>query len=151
MANLRAEHGVRQGYRYRPEGLALGRRYRFGAASSMPTMRYQSGNPGPVTRSERIPETSIRPVRGRPLTFQARREQTDLIIILLCIGLVAEAVLPWMAISLSDMFVFDIPVWSRWLVFGAPPVLSLLAVLIHIAVRRSGVLVALRGTPGGTA
>jgi hypothetical protein len=53
------------------------------------------------------------------------------ILVIFCVGLIAEFILPWAVIWLSDMFFFDIPGWSLWLLFGAPPVLSLLAILIH--------------------
>ena len=61
------------------------------------------------------------------------REKTDPIIVIFCAGLIAEFILPWAAIWLSDIFFFDIPVWSLWLLFGSPPALSLLAMLIHWA------------------
>jgi hypothetical protein len=61
---------------------------------------------------------------------RARGEPVDPLIVILCAGLVTEMILPWIVIWLSDIFVFDIPIWSEWLAFGLPPVLSLLAVLI---------------------
>jgi hypothetical protein len=62
-------------------------------------------------------------------------ERTSPIIVIGCTGLMAEFILPWAAIWLSNMFFFDIPGWSLWLLFGGPPVLSLAAVLIHWALR----------------
>jgi hypothetical protein len=59
----------------------------------------------------------------------ARREPPHPFIVVLCIGLTAEAVLPWSVIWLSDTFLFDIPGWSLWLIFGAPAALTVLAVL----------------------
>jgi acyl carrier protein len=56
--------------------------------------------------------------RGRP------------IIVIFCTGLMAEFILPWVAIWLSNIFFFDIPTWSLWLLFGGPPAISLLAMLI---------------------
>jgi hypothetical protein len=63
------------------------------------------------------------------------RERTSPIIVIFCIGLMAEFILPWAVIWLSDMFFFDIPGWSLRLLFGGPPALSLLATLIHWALR----------------
>jgi hypothetical protein len=63
------------------------------------------------------------------------RERTSPIIVIFCTGLMAEFILPWAVIWLSDMFFFDIPGWSLWLLFGGPPALSLLAMLIHWALR----------------
>jgi hypothetical protein len=63
------------------------------------------------------------------------RERTSPIIVIFCIGLMAEFILPWAVIWLSDMLFFDIPGWSLWLLFGGPPALSLLAMLIHWALR----------------
>jgi hypothetical protein len=61
------------------------------------------------------------------------REQTNPIIVIFCAGLMAEFILPWAIIWFSDIFFFDIPAWSLWLLFGSPPALSLLAMLIHWA------------------
>jgi hypothetical protein len=63
------------------------------------------------------------------------RERTSPIIVICCIGLMAEFILPWAVIWLSDMFVFGIPGWSLWLLFGGPPALSVAAVLIYLALR----------------
>jgi hypothetical protein len=61
------------------------------------------------------------------------RDRTGPIIVIFCAGLMAEFILPWAVIWLSDMFFFDIPGWLLWLLFGGPPALSLLAMLIHWA------------------
>jgi hypothetical protein len=63
------------------------------------------------------------------------RDRTSPIIVICCAGLMAEVILPWAVIWLSDMFFFEIPGWSLWLLFGGPPALSLAAVLIHWALR----------------
>jgi hypothetical protein len=57
------------------------------------------------------------------------RDRTSPIFVIFCTGLMAECILPWAVIGLSDMFSFDVPGWSLWLLFGGPPVLSLLAML----------------------
>jgi hypothetical protein len=87
-------------------------------------------------RSERNPATTVRQGRHRPRTYQAPRSPADPIIVTLLVGLVTEAVLPWAAIWISDVFVFDIPIWSLWVVFSVPPVLTGLVVLIQSS-RRS--------------
>jgi hypothetical protein len=55
------------------------------------------------------------------------------IVVILCVGLVAEIILPWAAIWLSDALFFDIPAWSLWLLFGVSPAFSLVAILMHWA------------------
>ncbi len=52
---------------------------------------------------------------------------------ILWVGLVAEVLLPWIAVGVSDAFFFDIPPWGVWALFGGPPVLALLALLVHWA------------------
>jgi hypothetical protein len=64
------------------------------------------------------------------------RDRIRSIIVIFCTGLVAEFILPWAVIWLSDTFSFDIPGWSLWLLFGGPPALSLLAMLSHWALQR---------------
>jgi hypothetical protein len=63
------------------------------------------------------------------------RKRTNPIIVICCTGLLAEFILPWAVIWLSDMFYLDIPRWSLWLLFGGPPALSVAAVLIHLVLR----------------
>ena len=64
------------------------------------------------------------------------RDRTNLIFVVVCTGLIAEYILPWAAIWLSDIFFFDIPPWLLWLLIGGPLAFSLLAILIHWALRR---------------
>jgi hypothetical protein len=59
------------------------------------------------------------------------------VIIIFSTSLAAEVILPWVAIWLSDTLFFDIPGWSLWLLFGVPPAVSLMAVLVHWAWRIS--------------
>lgn len=82
-------------------------------------------------RSERNPATTVRQGRHTPRTYRAPRSPADPIIVTLLVGLVTEAVLPWAAIWISDVFVFDIPTWLLWVVFSVSPVLTGLAVLIE--------------------
>ena len=51
------------------------------------------------------------------------------------VGSVAEVVLPWGLLELSNRFIFDIPPWSLWLVFGGPPALACLTFAIDLMVR----------------
>ena len=67
--------------------------------------------------------------------YRAAQEATDLVVVILFTGLVAEVILPWAVIWLSDMFFFDVPAWSQWVIFGGPVALSLLAALIRWDVR----------------
>jgi ABC-type protease/lipase transport system fused ATPase/permease subunit len=64
------------------------------------------------------------------------RDRTGLISVIVCTGLMAEFILPWAAIWLSDIFFFDIPPWLLWLLFGGPLALSLLAMLTDWASRK---------------
>ena len=57
---------------------------------------------------------------------------TNPIVPILVAGLAAECVLPWTLIGLSDLFLFDTPAWSLWLVFAGPPVITLVAILAHL-------------------
>jgi hypothetical protein len=63
------------------------------------------------------------------------RGRTSPIIVICCIGLMVEFILPWAVIWLSNMFFIDISRWSLWLLFGGPAALSLAAILIHWALR----------------
>jgi len=64
------------------------------------------------------------------------RDRTDITSVVVCTGLMAQFILPWAAIWLSDIFFFDIPPWLLWLLIGGPLAFSLLAILIHWALRR---------------
>ena len=64
------------------------------------------------------------------------RDRTDITSVVVCTGLMAQLILPWAAIWLSDIFFFDIPPWLLWLLIGGPLAFSLLAILIHWALRR---------------
>lgn len=61
---------------------------------------------------------------------------TNPIVPILGAGLVAEFVLPWTLIGLSDMFLFDTPAWSLWAVFGGPPAITLVAILTRLVAKR---------------
>lgn len=56
--------------------------------------------------------------------------------VILGAGMIAELVLPWALIGLSDLFLFDTPAWSVWAVFVTPPMITLVAVLTRLAIRR---------------
>ncbi len=57
------------------------------------------------------------------------------VVLILSAGLIAEITLPWIAVWLSDTFFLDVPPWALWALFGVPPVLTLLAMLVHWAAR----------------
>jgi hypothetical protein len=108
MENVRAERGVRQ-------------EADVGSGASASTRRSPSVAVRAVTRV------------GHQSAYRDPVEPIDPAIVILGIGLVAEIALPWAVIWLSDIFFFDIPAWSRWVVFGAPAALSVLATLIYWA------------------
>ena len=61
---------------------------------------------------------------------QTAQGRTDPITVIVSTGLAAGVVVPWAVIWVSDLFFFDVPAWSRWVIFGGPAALSLLATLI---------------------
>jgi hypothetical protein len=68
--------------------------------------------------------------------YRAAPEPIDPTTVILFTGLVAEVIVPWAVIWLSDLFFFDVPAWSQSIIFGGPPALGLLAMLIHLDLRR---------------
>lgn len=113
----------------------LGKRYPSIAVRAMTKIGRQSGERGPITRVEWEPATSMRQAGHQPVTRRARSGPIDPLIVILLAGLAAEMILPWAVLWLSDVFFFDIPTWSQWLVFGFPPVLTVLVVLMQWALR----------------
>jgi hypothetical protein len=111
MENVRAERGVRQEADDSSGASASGRRYPSVAVRTVTRIGHQSGSRSLV-------------------------EPIDPAFVILSIGLAAELALPWAVIWLSDIFFFDIPAWSRWVVFGVPAALSVLATLIYWALRK---------------
>lgn len=105
-------------------------------------------------RGTRYPSVAVRattrigsqaPARGTgrtPHTPGPRYDPAGPAILILGAVLAAEVILPWAAIWLSDLLVCDIPTWSLWLMFGAPPALGLLAAAIHRARSRHGARIA---------
>ena len=63
------------------------------------------------------------------------RDELSPTITILVAGLILEVALPWAVMWLSDVFCFDIPGWSLWLVFGGPAVASFAAALARGVVR----------------
>jgi hypothetical protein len=51
------------------------------------------------------------------------------------IGMAAESFFPWALIWSSDIFLFDVPAWSLWLVFGGPLTFTILALIVYWASR----------------
>lgn len=92
-------------------------------------------------RTERKSQVLVPANHPRPAADSVRSGSARAVILVFCVGLALEATLPWVMIWLSDLFVFDTPDWSRWLVFGAPAVLSVLALVVYKALgARSGQL-----------
>ena len=110
-----------------------GRRHPPGAVRFRSDQVRQSGGMGPVMRTEHRSAVSISASNRKPAMDRARGEPAGVAALILCVGLALEAILPWAMIWLSDVFVFNTPAWSRWLVFGAPPVLSILALVLYQA------------------
>jgi len=113
----------------------LGKRYPSITVRAMTKIGRQSAGRGSIKRVEWEPTASIRQVSHQPVTHRARSGPIDPVIVILLTGLAAEMILPWAVLLLSDVFFFDIPTWSQWLVFGFPPALTVLAVLMHWALR----------------
>ena len=61
---------------------------------------------------------------------RAAQQPTDPITVIVSTGLAVAVILPWAVIWVSDLFFFDVPAWSQWVIFGGPAALSLLATLI---------------------
>jgi hypothetical protein len=112
---------------------ARGRRYPPGAVRFRSKQVHQSGDTGPVGRAERKSPVSMSANRKKTPVERVRGGPAGVVILIFCVGLALEATLPWAMIWLSDLFVFDTPAWSRWLVFGAPVVLSVLALVLYQA------------------
>jgi hypothetical protein len=109
---------------------ARGRRYPPGAVRFRSKQARQLGDMGPVMRAERKAAVAIPTTSQKPAMNRARGGPAGAVMLILCAGLALEAILPWAVIWLSDMFVFDTPAWSRWLVFAVPPALSVLALAL---------------------
>jgi hypothetical protein len=56
-------------------------------------------------------------------------------ITILATGLILEVAVPWTVMWLSDVFCFDVPGWSLWLLFGGPPAASFAAAVARCVVR----------------
>jgi hypothetical protein len=77
---------------------------------------------------------SIREAR-QSVRDRAAQESSDALTVIVATGLAAAAIVPWAVIWVSDLFFFDVPAWSQWVIFGGPVALSLLAALIRWDVR----------------
>ena len=128
---------------------ARGRRYPPGALRFRSNQGRQFAGMGPVMRAERLSTVAISARTRRPPVDRAQEQQAGAVTAILGVGLALEALVPWAMIWLSDAFVFDVPAWSRWVVFGAPLVLSIVALGLYLALR--GGSARLRGAPGARA
>lgn len=132
MIILLSGHGLRQDATD-PGAQARGRRYPPGAVRFRSKPVRRSGDVGSGMRAERTSAVSNPANRRKPAMDQLRGGPAEAVMLIVCVGLAIEAILPWAVLWLSDVFVFDTPPWSRWLVFGAPPVLSMLALGLYLA------------------
>jgi hypothetical protein len=88
------------------------------------------------------PSTTSRPTLSvggaEPLRAEiaATSAPTSPAVLILGAGAVAELVLPWALIGLSDLFLFDTPTWSVWTAFASPPAITLAALLTYHALKR---------------
>ncbi len=89
------------------------------------------GGIDPKAWSDGKPGAHILTHRYEPASNAARRGWADAVMLTLCASLMLEAILPWVVLWLSDVFFFDTPDWSRWLVFSVPPALGVLALLLY--------------------
>jgi hypothetical protein len=78
------------------------------------------------TRSRRSIRDPGRELRQRPMSLVA---------LILFFGVAGEVIVPWLVIWLSDVFVFDIPAWATWAMFGGPLVVGLLAAMVYWKLR----------------
>jgi len=114
---------------------ARGRRYPPNGVRFRSKQVRRSGDTGPVMRAQRRSAASIPASRQKPTLDQVWGGPAGAVMVILCAGLALEAILPWAVIWLSDVFLFDIPAWSYWLVFSVPPLLSVLALGLYQALR----------------
>jgi hypothetical protein len=131
--NLHVAQGAKQGAGDKT-GAHRGRHLPAAARDATRTGRQPKDHADPG-RSDWNSAASSRRKRRRPHEYGPPRGPANPIIVTLLVGLAAEVVLPWAAIWLSDMLVIDMPTWSLWLVFGVPPALTFLAVLIQWTLR----------------
>jgi hypothetical protein len=94
------------------------------------------GHAGPSTISRPTPPMpDAEPLRAE---IAATSAPTSPAVLILGAGAVAEFVLPWALIGLSDLFLFDTPAWSVWTAFASPPAITLAALLAYHALKRRG-------------
>jgi len=83
------------------------------------------------SHEEWSPRTSLRQADRRSNSRASRLEKPDLTVPILFFGVAAELIVPWLVIWLSDLLVFDVPMWATWLAFGGPLALGLLVLAIY--------------------
>jgi hypothetical protein len=138
MEHLRMDQLMAQDVGDRRDASQLNRRYLVGPSP----VRAKVGGPfhfgGSRGRIERRLAPPVQPAGNASVQHQARilppgppRPE----IAILGIGMAAEVILPWVLILISDIFLFDVPAWSQWLVFGGPLALTLPALIVYRASR----------------
>jgi hypothetical protein len=138
MEDLQAAQGARQDADDITGEMARRRRQQVAAVRDTLRSGPQPEDHAQAGRRDWHPAASGRRKRHRSREYQAARGPADPIIVTLLAGLVAEVVVPWAVIWLSDVLFFDVPAWSLWLVFGVAPALTFLAALIQCALRTWG-------------
>lgn len=90
---------------------------------------------GSKGRIERKLAPPVQPAGNSSIQHQAGIQQPGPEIAIVGIGMAAEMILPWILIWISDVFLFDVPAWSQWLVFGGPVAFTVLALIVYRASR----------------
>jgi hypothetical protein len=86
-------------------------------------------------RIERKLAPPVQSAGNTSVQHQARIQPPVPEIAIVGIGMAAEVILPWILIWISDVFLFDVPAWSQWLVFGGPLAFTVLALIVYRAAR----------------
>jgi hypothetical protein len=132
MEDLQFARGSRQHAAEKTGGVERHGRHPLAAPPDTTESRHQPEDRVQAGRNERNSAPSGRRGHQGPRRYrQVVQRVADPIVVTLVAGLVAEAVVPWAVIWLSDALVFDIPAWSLWLIFGVPAALTFLAMLLQ--------------------
>src|ERR1700679_1094153 len=111
------------------------RRHLATAARDTPRSGARPRDRAQAADGDRTAAASDRRKRHRRRKNQEPRTPLDPIVVTLLVGLAAEGVVPWAVIWLSARLFFVVPPRALWLIFGGPPALTFLAVLVEAAIR----------------
>jgi hypothetical protein len=135
MENLRMDQLMAQDVGDRRDASRPNRRYLVDPSR----VRAKVGGPlhvgGSRGRIERKLALPVQPAGNASVQHQARIQPPGPEIAIVGIGMAAEAILPWVLILISDIFLFDVPAWSLWVVFGGPLAFTLVALIVYRASR----------------